>query len=398
MRRMPEGWILVRGAGPQGVNPNFFYLTGIAEPRGALLLSEPGVRYGTGRESPGRNYVHGKMARQLLFLPAADPLAARWGEDSAATTATVSAGDAGVDAVLPSASLATLLGVALQRGGPLHVVRAAPPALTGDDDDDTRFVGAIRRRFHNVVLQDASPVLNEMRRTKDEFEIAALERATVLTAEAQNRVMRKVRPGMRECELEAEIVSVYRAHGAGHAFDPIVGSGPNALKLHYTQNDGPVEAGHLLLVDTGAALAGYMGDITRTFPVDGKFTSRQREVYEVVLRAQKAAIAASRPGVLLGDLHAVAWDVISDAGYGEYFVHGLGHNIGLETHDVGDLHAPLTAGAVITIEPGIYIPEEQIGIRIEDDIVLTEGEPRVLSGDVPKEVEEIEAAMMEARG
>jgi len=232
-----------------------------------------------------------------------------------------------------------------------------------------------------------------MRRVKDRTEIAAVERAVAVTAEGLDRVARIARPGLHEYEIEAELTRVYRRHGARHAFDPIVGAGPNALSLHYKDNSGPIDEGQLLLIDTGAAVDHYCSDVTRTYPASGRFTDRQRDVYETVLRAQQAAIVAARPGVLMGDLHSTAWKVIDEAGLSRHFVHGLGHYLGLETHDVGEIQQPLAPGAVITVEPGVYIPDEKIGVRIEDDVLITESGCRVLSQAIPRSVEEIERLM-----
>jgi len=335
------------------------------------------------------------MVRQLLFLPARDPLASRWGEDSSATVDDTSAEECGVDAVFSSSEIESLLGSALQSAGLLYYVRGAAASLSGADDTDSAFVAKLRRRFIDLRVKDGSPAVHEMRRLKDEGEIAAMEKAVAVTAEAMGKVMSGLRPGMREYELEAEITRVYRRQGGTHAFDPIVACGDNALKLHYSDNSGPLEQGRLVVVDTGAAIDGYKADVTRTLPVGGRFDQRQREVYEVALAAELEAISSAGPGVFLGDLHAKAYEVIESAGLGEYFVHGLGHYIGLEAHDVGDYYRPLAPGAVITAEPGIYIPGEGIGVRIEDDLLITESGCRVLSEAIPKTIEEIEQAMAE---
>ncbi len=393
LEHLPDGMILVRGAGPRRTNPNFLYLTGIDEPAGALLVSGAKLRVGVGRSNPGPDYVHGRRVRQVLFLPERDALAATWGEQGAATTESIRATDVGVDVVLPSSALASTLSSNLQRAGRLHYVRATLPSLLGDEDDDSSWIAQVRRRFIGLPVGDATPVVHEMRRSKEPIEVEAIERAVGLTAAALDALVRLLRPGIREHEAEAEIARVYRAAGATHAFEPIVACGPNALKLHYRDNAGPIEPGRLLLVDSGACLDGYRSDITRTFPVDGSFSERQREVYETVLRAQQAAIAACRPGVLLGDLHAKAFEVIGDAGYGAHFIHGTGHHLGLETHDAGDIHLPLQAGAVITIEPGIYLTDEAIGVRIEDDVLITDDGHRVLSAAIPRGVDEIETWM-----
>lgn len=391
MRSLENGLILVRGGGPEGVNPNFFYLTGIAEPSAALLLAPEGVRVGTGRRNPGPEYVRGRMARQILFLPPTNQLAARWGEDCSATVENADAEQLGVDELISTSDMNEALTVWLARASALRVVRGFPASLSGAADADTSFAERVRARFLGLQLLDATPVVHEMRRLKDHGEHEAIKRSIDVTQQALDAVVGRLASGLLEHELEAEIARVYRAHGGTHAFEPIVGCGANALKLHYTSNDGPVEKGKLLLIDTGVSIQGYKSDITRTLPVDGKFTPRQREVYEVVLRAQEEAIAMCRPGVLIGDIHARSFEVIAEAGYGGGdYPHGIGHYLGLETHDVGDVHVPLEAGAVMTIEPGVYVSGDDIGVRIEDDVLVTDDGPRVLSAAIPKTVEDVE--------
>lgn len=393
MSRHESGLILARGQAPSGVSPNFVYLAGIEEPKAVLLLARDGVRIMTGRNHPGPDYVRGRMARQLLFLPPPDPLAARWGEDAAATTESVDAAAAGFDAVLPLEALGPLLEQVLARASSLGYVRGAPPALAGRSDADGTFVARIRRSFFALALADATPAVHELRRIKDEAEIAKIERSIALTAQALERLLPIVRAGLGEHELEAEITRTYRAHGARHAFDPIVASGPNALRLHSRENSGRVGQGDVLLIDTGAKLDGYCSDVTRSWPVGGRFSARQREVYEAVLEARRAATAACRPGALLADIHTRAWEVLDAAGLGEFFIHGTSHHLGLETHDAGDVHRPLEAGCVITVEPGVYLPQEGLGVRIEDDVLVTDGPPRLLSAAIVADADEIERGM-----
>jgi Xaa-Pro aminopeptidase len=393
MQTLEGGVLLVRGAARSGTNPSFRYLTGLDEPRGALLLAPDGVRVGVGRQHPGPDYVRGRMVRQVLFLPPADPLRARWGEDAAATLDSVDADVLGVDAVLAEGSLDGLLTSALGSDGTLHYVRATAAALRERPDPDAAFVERVRRDLFGVRVVDATPRVHALRTVKDEAEVAAIGRSIDVTAAAIGRAMSAVRAGMREFELEAVITGTYRAHGAGHAFDPIVAAGANAMLLHYGENTGPIDAGALVLVDTGACLDGYAADVTRTFPVDGRFSDRQREVYEAVLRAQEAVIASCRPGALIADLHARAFEVVDDAGFGDHFPHGTCHHLGLETHDAGDVHVPLQAGAVITVEPGAYLAEEGIGVRIEDDVLITPDGCQVLSAAIPKSVGDVERAV-----
>lgn len=393
MRQLSDGPILVRGAAASGTNPDFFYLTGLMEPRGALLLSAEKMRVARGRKSPGRDYVNGERWNQILFLPHSDALLAQWGEDADATVESIEVGSSGFDAVLGDGELSETLTQLMRRAATLHCSRSAPASLTAADDADDELFGRIQRRFPQVRLADAAAPIHAMRTVKDDDEVRAIERAVGLTATAMDRVLECLSADVREQELEAEIARVYRASGATYAFDPIVGGGANALKLHYRDNSAALAAGTLLLLDTGACLDGYRSDVTRTFPVDGRFSERQAEVYEVVLAAQQAAIESCRPGATLGQLHEVAFDSIHAAGYGDYFVHGTSHHLGLETHDVGDLATPLAPGAVITVEPGVYLPDESIGIRIEDDVLLTDGEPRVLSSAIPKSIKAIESRL-----
>jgi Xaa-Pro aminopeptidase len=392
METCAQALVLVRGAGPDGINPNFFYLTGMTEPAAVLVLCAAGMRVGTGAAAPGPDYYRGKLLRQVLFLPSGSPLAETWGTGPTMSYEQTHADGVGVDAVLPLAEFETRLAAWLQETGRLAYVRPAPPTLVGRDAD-AEFVDRIRSRFLGLAIDDATPVVGEMRVRKDAFEIAAIRRAAGVTADGFDRVCDALRPGVMEHELEAELVSAYRRAGAEHAFDPIVGAGRNALKLHYRDNAARVEDGDLVLVDSGARLDGYGADVTRTFPAAGRFSPRQRELYEVVLGAWQAAVDATRPGVSLGDLHAMAWESIEAAGHGAAFIHGLTHHLGIETHDVGDKQRPLTEGAVITIEPGIYLADEGVGIRIEDDVLVTAEGCEVLTASIPRTIDAIESRM-----
>jgi Xaa-Pro aminopeptidase len=194
-----------------------------------------------------------------------------------------------------------------------------------------------------------------------------------------------------EYEVEAALEYEFRRNGAERpGFPSIVGSGPFSTVLHYDKSERRMQAGEVVVVDVGAEYGGYSGDVSRTYPVSGKFSPRQREIYQIVLDAQKAAIAKVKPGARISDLHQAAMGYIRSKGYDKYFIHGTSHHIGLDVHDVGETSRPLEPNMVITVEPGIYIPEEQIGIRIEDDVLVTPTGYRVLS-TFPKEISEIEA-------
>ncbi|MBD3867528.1 MAG: M24 family metallopeptidase [Acidobacteria bacterium] len=390
MERFPEGILLVQAGANGRPNRNFTYLTGLTTGAGALVLAPGGVRACTGRNYPGPDYLRGRIVHQVLLLPPADPMLSRWGEDSAVTAGAMRPEESGVDLILQVGAMDELLSPALDHGATLNYVRAAAAGLSGGPDEDSLFLDRVRQRFFDVRLVNATPELEEMRRLKEPDEIEKTRKAIAVTDEALRRVYGMARPGMFEYELEAEITGHYRSHGGTHAFEPIVATGRNACSLHYTENRGKIAAGDLVLLDTGVCLDGYNSDITRTFPVDGRFTSRQREIYEVVLAALEAATAMAAPGADLGAIHACAWDVIHKAGFSRYFIHGTSHFIGMDTHDVGDRYVPLEPGALFTVEPGIYIPEEGIGIRLEDEVLVTAAGHEVLSAALPRKAEEIE--------
>jgi Xaa-Pro aminopeptidase len=219
-----------------------------------------------------------------------------------------------------------------------------------------------------------------------------------------------LRPGEYEYEIAAVMVGTYLMDGCRRsAYAPIVGSGPNSTTLHYSRNSRRMDAGEVVVMDVAAECDSYASDITRTLPANGRFTPRQREIYEVVLGAQRAAIAAVKPGMTLGrstpgSLYKIAYDYIDSHGkdlrgdpLGKYFIHGLSHHVGLDVHDASDTTAPLKAGMVITVEPGVYIPEENIGIRIEDIVLVTETGARVLSAALPTDPDEIERALAQRK-
>jgi len=246
-------------------------------------------------------------------------------------------------------------------------------------------------------LVDVSPVIATMRRSKDMHEIDQLYKAVEITAVAQEAAAGAISDGMRECEVQASLEYMMTSSGARTSFPSIVGSGKNSTVLHYTINNGVMKNGDLVVVDIGAEFGGYAADLTRTYPVSGHFTKRQREVYDIVLATQEYIAGLAKPGMWLSNaehpeqsLNHLAHAFLTKKGYGKYFPHGIGHFLGLDVHDVGDQSEALQEGDIITIEPGIYISEEQIGIRIEDDYWLVADGVVCLSENLPKTADEIE--------
>jgi len=301
------------------------------------------------------------------------------------------------------------------------------------DLDDTIIRQIARMRAINrkpihppQTIIDPATIVHELRVVKSSEEIEIMQRAADIAAEAHCEAMKAVRPGMNEYEVEALIERVFRERGAAApAYTSIVGAGPNATVLHYINNDGQLRDGDLLLVDAGAEYKGYASDITRTFPINGRFSKPQREIYELVLKAQKACVEMVRPGVThdqlkqhsievlteglveLGLLKGDPEQLIKEKKHEQFYMHGLGHMLGIDVHDVGRYYygkesRALEPGVVMTVEPGIYvsvdtkdIPQQYlgIGVRIEDDVLCTSNGPRVLTTKVPKEADEIEALM-----
>lgn len=337
----------------------------------------------------------------------------------------------GADAAFPITEFDERIGDYLRDTERLYYAIGDDPAF------DRRMLAAVRKLRASRKQPDRSPraifdprpLIHRMRMTKDEDELVVMRRAGEIAAAAHLAAMKATRPGMNEFELDALIEYEFRKRGAsGPAYTSIVAGGSNACCLHYTSNNQPLRDGDLLLVDAGGELDGYAADITRTWPVGTSFSGPQREIYQLVLDAELAAIEMSRPGLSnhdlqqatirrltsgLVDLKLLSGDVdglIESEAYKRFYMHGIGHYLGLDVHDVGvyyqaeNIGEPMPAGAVITIEPGIYVPDEDdipaafrgIGVRIEDDVVLTNGAPEVLTGDVPKAIDDIEALRREA--
>ena len=280
---------------------------------------------------------------------------------------------------------------------------------------EMRLNAELKNIYPNHNYKRSAPFLNKLRAVKTALEIEVMKIAAEITAAGFNRVLKFLKPDCWEHEIEAEFIHEFvKRRSRGFAYSPIIGSGSNACVLHYLENNKQCISGDLVLIDVGAEYANYACDVTRCFPVNGKFTDRQREVYESVLRVEKASIELLKPGALLSEYHMQVGDLMTKElinlnllsqeevdnqnpswpAYKKYFMHGTSHYLGLDVHDYGLWDgSPMEAGMVFTCEPGIYIPEEGIGIRIEDDILITSNGYINLTKEIPKEVSEIEAAM-----
>jgi Xaa-Pro aminopeptidase len=279
---------------------------------------------------------------------------------------------------------------------------------------DIRFAHKIRADYPAHELRRLGPIMQQLRSVKSPVEVAATRKACEITRDAFIRVMKFMRPGVGEYEIEAEIIHEFiRQKATGHAYSPIIAAGKNACTLHYVDNNQIIQDGDLVLMDFGAEYANYAADLSRTLPASGRFSPRQKAVYNACRRVQKAAIQMLRPGITLAEYNqevgklmeaeliqlglldkaAVAQQDPARPLYKRYFMHGTAHYLGIDVHDVGPRYEPMRVGNLFTCEPGIYIPEENIGIRIENNILITEDGILDLMADIPVEAEEIEDVM-----
>jgi Xaa-Pro aminopeptidase len=394
----------VEGEGGNAINGfrqdnNFYYLSGWSEP-GAALVIFPEVA--ATETTPARAYT------EILFLPQHNKAQEKWTGPKLGADSPQAAATTGFDRVADLDKMHDELQKLFPPTGALiytDLVEGDAPSLSQ---------GSLQwlHRTNTFPLQtstaDVRPLLAQMRMVKDAGEIDLIRHATDASVAAHFAALRTIKPGLNEHDIDALMQYEFMKRGCERpAYAPIVGAGFNSTVLHYSADDGPISAGDLVLMDVAGEYSMYASDITRTAPASGKFTARQREIYDIVLGAQQAAIAAFIAGKSKisgrGDdsLYTVAHDYINSHGkdlhgqpLGQYFIHGLGHYVGLEVHDAGDYTVPLDKGMVFTIEPGIYIPEEKIGVRIEDIFLVgQDGKLINLSGALPHTTAEVEAAM-----
>ncbi len=389
-------------------NSDFHYLTGFPEPEALLLLL------------PGRS-----DGESVLFCQDRDLTLEAWTGIRLGAEGAVR--EHGVDQAFENAERNDLLASLLDGRTTLYLMLADPDALALADEVRGQLTARARQGGRPPeAFADLAPLLREARLIKSEGELALMRHAAQISAQGHIRAMRASRPGLAEYHLQAELEHEFRWQGAsGAAYATIVGGGANACVLHYIENGDALRDGELVLIDAGAELDLYAGDITRTFPVNGRFSEAQRTLYEVVLAAQERAVASIRPGVALTEIHeGVVQDLtaglirlgllqgevsarIEDDSIKRFYLHSTSHWLGLDVHDVGAYRQngtprPLAPGMVLTVEPGLYIPVDDdipaeyrgIGIRIEDDVAVTDSGHEVLTAGVPKGVREIETLMV----
>ena len=368
-------------------NSQFFYLTGLEREKMVLLAVKAG----------------GKTT-ETLFIEQADPTHERW--TGKMPTREEAAAVSGVEDVRYLEDLSPLISRAMGRSRVEYVYMDVYRCQENDLPD----VNALRaqdfmRKYPAVTLRDLRAACVALREVKDEDEISLVRQAIGITRQGLERVMRTLKPGLTEYQAQANFEYTCQYLGATKfAFHTIAGSGKNGCMMHYVTNRAEMKDGQLLLMDLGAKYGNYCSDITRTFPVNGRYTPRQREIYQLVLSANQAVAQAAKPGVTLKDLNDICKKVLAEGlirlgliddekDVGKYYMHSVSHSIGIDCHDACFAGDVLTPGWIISDEPGLYIDEEEIGIRIEDDLLITEFGCEVLSRDIPKDPDQIEWIM-----
>lgn len=365
---------------------NFYYLTGFAQPKAIFMAVKEAGKY-----------------QEILFIDHPDEKKQRW-EGISYTKESVRE-ETGIEQVEYLERFMDCLPLFGRKNLIENLyVDIAKWERSFAQDPAQRFAAKIQSDHPYIHIYNTFQQLGLMRQVKTAEEIALHRKACEITSEGVRTMLAKLKPGMYEYQAEAYFDFVLKSRNAVHAFPTIAASGPNACILHYVANDRQMADGDMILFDLGAEWGYYASDVSRTYPVSGRFTERQKELYQVVLAGLEAAIARTRPGQPKDELQKISKDVMAegliDLGMirekeeiDQYYYHGSGHYIGLYTHDVGDEQAVLEEDMVFTLEPGLYFPGSGIGIRIEDTLLVTRDGCEVLSGDIPKTVDEIEAFM-----
>jgi Xaa-Pro aminopeptidase len=375
---------------------NFFYLSGLSEPGAALLIVSAAEAKG---ETPARPYT------EILFLPPRNLIQEKWTGPKLGPENADAPNITGFDRVAEMGKLPDEVAKFLTGMRPVVYTDVASHGETSASVEPLEF---LKRMNSFLGFQDVKPMLSSLRTAKDAGEITLLRKAVDASVAAHFAAFKAVKPQVSEREISALMQYEWGKRGCERpAYAPIVGSGFYSTVLHYSEDSNTMKSGDVVVIDAAGEYSMYAADVTRTLPVNGHFTARQREIYDIVLGAQQAAIAAFRSGksnIRRNDpdsLFKAAYEYINTHGkdlhgepLGKYFIHGLGHYIGLNVHDPGDYNVPLGPGMTFTIEPGIYIPEESLGVRIEDDFYVDQNGKLInLSAALPSKAEDVERAM-----
>lgn len=381
-------------------NSDLFYLSGVDQEESILVICP---------DFPDKKY------REVLFVRETSELIATW--EGHKLTKQEARDISGIETVMWTSEFPRLLNTMMVMGDTEHVYlntndhyRAETTVVTRE----MRFVKSCMEKYPLHRYERLAPIMHKLRSVKSAYEIDLMQEACNITEQAFRRVLKFVNPGIKENEIEAEFIHEFIRNGSrGFAYEPIIASGKNSCVLHYLDNDKVCQDGDILLLDVGAEYANYNADMTRSIPVNGRFTDRQKDVYNAVLRVKREAMKLLRPGVVYFEYHKEVQKIMEQELIGlklidkadvkkqdtdkplfmKYFMHGTGHQLGLDVHDVGNMYHKMQEGQIWTVEPGIYIREEGLGIRIENNVVIQKEGVHDLMKNIPIEVEEIEEIM-----
>ena len=379
-------------------NNDLFWLSGVDQEESILLLYP---------ENPN------EKEREILFLKETSELIAIWegaklNKEDAFTTS-------GIKTIYWLDELESKLKKLIKQVDTIYLNKNIHSRATTEvESRDDRFRKMIAEKFASKQIKEVAPIMHDLRSVKSSIELSLMQRACDITEKGFRRVLPFIKPGVMEYEIEAELMHEFlRNRSNGFAYQPIIASGVSSCVLHYIENNKPCKNGDILLMDFGAEYANYASDLTRSVPANGRFSVRQKAVYTAVFRVMKQATNMLRPGTIMADYHKEVGKIMEseliqlglldkydvqkqdtkNPLYKKYFMHGTSHYLGLDVHDVGSIETPMQEGMVFTCEPGIYILEEALGIRLENDILITKDNPFDLMGNIPIELEEIEDLM-----
>ena len=385
------------GTMPFKQNSDLFWLTGVDQEESVLVITKH----------------NDNTVEELLFLKETNEHIAIW--EGAKLTKEKALQNSGIKKVYWLSDMEAMIEGKITDCKNLYLNKNIHSRSTSEvQTRDDRYRESIASKFPNKIIKEVAPIMHELRFIKSNIEVGLIQHACDITEKGLRRILPLIKPGIMEYEIEAELMHEFLSNrSVGFAYQPIIGSGIDSCVLHYIDNNKKCLDGDILLMDFGAEYANYASDLTRSIPVNGRFSSRQSDVYNAVLRVMKEATNMLRPAtdhkqmqqeviklmqeelINLGlfDMHDVKNQDPKNPLYKKYFMHGTSHSLGLDVHDVGDTSTPMKSGMVFTCEPGIYIQEEGLGIRLENDILVTDGNPHDLMGNIPIELDEIEVLM-----